>query len=336
MDFQTIQRRLGRLSVTAGPAGGTEVERLALQLLQATPDEVRRRDVTRELKRAILLHTDIAAADVLTRLKSDDSADTPVASVHFGIAMTLVEDLLRQRPADDGSRRWYTAVAAFLHAQHDIASAPLFLRRALERFPDDSDLLSIAGAVHEFLASPVVQDNILPDDPRLAGQAFGNARASWQGAEKFFAQALNKNQGLVEVRLHRGRVLGQLGRWGEALAELDLTLRSFPPKPVQYLAWLFIGENESALSHDARAEAAYRQAGALYPSAPSAQIGASYLARQQDNHRAAARMLTLALSTALGAEREDPWDSYYDTAFAGESGPLLDDLRRILTADGSR
>ena len=96
------------------------------------------------------------------------------------------------------------------------------VEHALQLFPNDAEMVFLAGCLHEFLAGPRIQAGIrsasLP-----SGTAFNVAspREELQRAEALFRRALAIEPELTEGRLHLGRVLGLLGRHADAARELD-------------------------------------------------------------------------------------------------------------------
>jgi tetratricopeptide (TPR) repeat protein len=218
---------------------------------------------------------------------------------------------------------------AFLHWQRDVSSAPPFVRRAVARVPGDEELLTLAGGVHEFLASPRVQNSDWAESVRERGLPLRKPHEYLVQAERSYEEVLRSSPSLTEVRVHLGRVLGELNRLDEAAVELTEATRNAGSNEMHYLAWLFLGDTQAALHRAAEAEAAYSRAIALFPAAPSAHTALSLYARQRGDHRLAHE--ALALQTAARTNDTDPWDDYFDVGVTKQAEALLDALRRRLT-----
>jgi hypothetical protein len=111
------------------------------------------------LKRAVVLHTDVAALAMAGPKAPDLVWVSAVPAPHIGAALELVEWL---REHGSGGKifalDWYRTVAALLASEHEIQSTPAFMDWALARFRGDARLLVLSGAVHELLASPAIQE----------------------------------------------------------------------------------------------------------------------------------------------------------------------------------
>jgi tetratricopeptide (TPR) repeat protein len=109
-------------------------------------------------------------------------------------------------------------VAGLLAQAREPVSAIPFMRRAVELFPGDPEILMMAGALHELLASP----------KELASEDSGAGRQlhEWRGAEssnlrdaaRCYRDALKADPARVEARIRLGRVLELQERYADAVA----------------------------------------------------------------------------------------------------------------------
>lgn len=331
-DFESVRKRLAR---SHSNIAGTEFESLLLNVLRMTPEEIFRRDPSRIVKRAILLHTDIATLALAAQNQTDITSRTPLPALHFAAAWALTDALGDEFREEETVRAWYVATAAFLHSQRDIGSSPRFVRRAVARFSTDADLLFLAGAVSEFVGSARVQESAWVAEVRDRGVPFPSERDGLRQAERWYKQVLALKPSMAEARVHYGRVLGELGKREEAVTELRQATSGRESREILYLGWLFLGDNQGALGLRPQAEAAYRRAVALFPSAPSAHVALSYQARRHGDGRGARDSLLLEPGTGA-TDDTDPWDGYFDAGVTKQSQALLDALRRRLDGEEHR
>jgi tetratricopeptide (TPR) repeat protein len=155
---------------------------------------------------------------------------------------------------------------------------------------------------------------------------FPSAREEWRDAERLLGASV-KAHGPVEARVRYARVLGRLGRHGQAAALLQGVVPHLADRRLQYLAALFLGSEEGAIGHVAGARDAFERAAALYPTAQSPLLALGDLFRRA-GHRAAA-LDALRRLEALPADpeaREDPWRDYF-RSFAFDADDQLAAVR---------
>jgi tetratricopeptide (TPR) repeat protein len=299
------------------------------QLRALAAQAARHGDRNRVLKRGAMLHTDIAL-----QVPDQASAATPSASSftvqfmdgrqsgvvnaagHWEMARSLLESVTppggRPDPAsDDMVRRWYQGTAAYLIAAAQLDMA--HFARAVELFPRDGEILMLAGAFHETLASSGVHDVIdnarLPAGGRLT---IGSVREELRIAQDLFERALRATPDLGEARIRLGHVLGRLGRPADAVEQL--TRARTDDKQLRYYAALLLGRELDAAGRRAEAVAAYQRAAAIYPSAPSPWLALSELAARAGERSAAASSALAAMTLAQDSPPADPWWSYHVAA----------------------
>ena len=284
------------------------------------------------IKRAAVLHTDIAAFAIEGgRLNEDKANAVTQTSLHMGAAFELVEDLEREelRPRKDPFiLAWWRAVAALLGEHRDAGSSILFMERAVSRFPSDPDLLLMAGTLHELLASPLVQYDARAE--RELRDARGNEEGNLQSAERLYREALKSEPALAEPRVRLGRVLAQRQSYVSALSELRSVADDATSPKLRYYRDLFLGEAEEGLNGNDAAREAYRRALALYPGAQSAWLALASLERRAGNRSGAldAVLRLLTLPTDDDA-RQDPWRAYYVATPAARAPEWLDQVRAV-------
>jgi tetratricopeptide (TPR) repeat protein len=311
-----------------------------------------RGDASRLLKRAAVLHTDIATL-VDPRLKAPPGA-SPVPGPGVSILINdgrfssydtdgvqwdftrRVLDHVPPGPSHDAAvRTWYRAVAAY-HVHHlDYGELGRHLGHARRTLRDDAVLAMMAGVRHQAFASARVQASLatiaLPPGMQLA---VGERDRELRAARQAFQEALTLDPGLVEARVRLGRALADEGRPAEAADQLRAALAVADDPVLQYLAALFLGEQEAALGHGEDAASAFERARASYPTAPSPHLALSHLARARGDRGAAMAALDRAMRLAGSRAADDPWWS-----FASSSGrdweAQLDAARLALAAEVS-
>jgi tetratricopeptide (TPR) repeat protein len=300
-----------------------------LEQLRALAEQaVRHGDGNRVLKRGAMLHTDIAllvpgegppatpsAASFTLQFTDGRPLGVINASGHWEIARALLDSVRRPgaRPdpgSDDMVRRWYQMTAAYLIAAAQLDTT--HFAHAVELFPQDGEILMLAGAFHETLASPGVHD--VMDNARLPAGArliIGSVREELGVARDLFERALRATPDLDEARIRLGHVFGRLGRPADAVEQL--TRVRTDDKVLRYYAALLLGRELDATGRRAEAIAAYERAAAIYPRAQSPRLALSELSARS-GERSAAASAALAAITAHDSELADPWWSYHTAA----------------------
>ena len=221
-----------------------------------------RRVVNRLLKRATLLHTDIA---LLVPAAADRFAESSVSGrrllldlrsavqivdgrqvgfiysgAHWDFTRLLLDEVTPDPAGDVAVRQWYRTVAALLAAQHQFAESNAHLARARRLFPADAEIVAASGHLHETFASPEIQ-NFLETGASAVDRrsAVGSARSNLRQSETFFRKAVELDGALAGARLHLGRVLGIQGHHQEAADELRRVTADGGSTSTQYYALAF-------------------------------------------------------------------------------------------------
>jgi hypothetical protein len=306
-----------------------------------------RADADRTLKRAAVLHADIAAMHRIADGYSLPSDGRPVVvgndgqqvgggggTVHWGFGRRLLD----LRPPDDEVRLWYRATAAFLQSWDEYSELEPHLRRGRELFPRDPVLLLYEGALHEAYAEPRIQnlyDARAPSDPRLLPtpaatqvKPIDDPKAEWRAAGARFEKALSIDPGLTAARIRLAHVRGVEDRHEDAATELRRCVGEPLSPLMQYYAWLLLGREERALGRRDAAREAFARAMALCPGAQSPRLGLSLLARDAGDRATALGALDLLSKRAsMGV---DPWWAYSRGASPAEADELFSEMRREL------
>lgn len=314
------------------------------------------RTINRVVKRAALLHTDIAAlvdssADQLAastpalvlkprltlRLADARQVGVDYYGSHWDLARLLL-DQVRPTPATDlAVRDWYRAVAAVFASGSQRAESFEHLERAGSLFPDDAEIARAAGLLHEAEAAPSIQrfvETMPPDNPLRA--FIGTARSNLRQAQSFHRKAVALDPDSAEAHLHLGRVTGLLGRHDEAARALRRASAAARDPRTSYYASLFLGVEEDALGHSDAARAAFERAAELCPRAQSPYLALSQLARRRGDRIAARRFIEEVWSRSNDDRlHEDPWTTYL-TGTAAQSDARLADARTALFPGAER
>ncbi len=304
------------------------------QLLGLTDEEAQVGNANRILHRAAILHADVVmlvipllpgrigcSTHATVLVQDGNSAGTGCINFHWDHGRLLL-DAVRPDPArDEVTRLWYLATITFLLESGDFANGNLQISRAQPLFPDDPEILFEHGYYHEGFASPHVQPAAFESGADRRG-----AKIHIDEAEDLYRRAIKENPHFVEARVHRGYVLGLLGRHRDAAEELRLAAASAQGSPLRYYAEVFLGHAEESLGNHAAARDHYGRALALYPKAQSPLLALGLLARQLGDRAGAQNALrqVLALPRTRAGD-DDPWWRYYrwqNASFEGRFAAL--------------
>jgi tetratricopeptide (TPR) repeat protein len=298
------------------------------------------------LERGALLHTDIAlrappapemvastatpALQRTTLYLGDGRQQGLDQSVgHLEMARRLL-DLVRPNPQRDDKpaperdphvRDWYRATTAVLLARRTLELS--HFTRAVALFPDDPEILLIAGALRETLAGARVQDGVRTARlPSGLSYDIDSDRTELRRAEGLLRRSLAVDPDRVEARIRLGRVLGLLGRSEDAARELRAALRRAPEPLLEYFAALFLGREADTLGHRDEARRSYERAAALFPRAQSPRLALSELAMHHGDASVATAALDSMWRLSSVGQGEDPWWDYLPLAGRGGEASL--------------
>jgi tetratricopeptide (TPR) repeat protein len=300
------------------------------------------RNKNRILKRAAILHTDIAIEQLLGNSKSqkapeglqqftllmpDGRSDALNVDVgHWEFARLLLDKVAPGAARDEFARRWYAIVGGYQQVIGHLS--PPHFTRGLRLFPEDADLLFQAGCLHEALAEPRVQEAFrgapTPSDVRFD---ISSRRAELREAESLFRKALKIRPDHLEARLRLGRVLGLRDEHAEAEALVRKAASGAMEPLLQYYALLFLGAEREALGDRAEARDLYGRAAELYPDAQSPPLALSLLSARDGNHKDALAAMSTVLALP-GDARMDPWWIYH----RAQGRNAADDLAALYTS----
>ena len=289
-------------------------------LLRLTEDEAVKGDASRILHRAAMLHADVAmlaiplmpgragcSARATVLAQDGNSAGAGCIGFHWTHGRLLLDAVRPDPGKDEFARLWYVATTTFLLENGDFADGDLQISRAGLLFPDDAEILFEHGYYHEGFASPYVQPTAFDSGADTRG-----AKVHLDEAENLYRRAIRENPRFVEARVHRGHVLGLLGRHRDAAEELRLTLSTAEGPQLRYYAEMFLGRAEESLGNPAAACDRYGRASALFPQAQSPLLALGLLARQLGDRAGAQNAMrqVLALPRTRSGD-SDPWWRYY-------------------------
>ncbi|MBN2241804.1 MAG: VWA domain-containing protein [Acidobacteria bacterium] len=304
--------------------GRQYIEESILPLLNLTDSN------NRLLKRAALLHTDIAMFQLDTgpldsktviyrgivykkgrqaAVSIQDGRGTGLKKVwHWEFARHLLGRIAPRPSDDDMVRKWYVAATAFMLSRRQFDEAEDNLAAALEHFPSHPGLLFYRGVLHEKYATTPFQDALPPEGGTFV---FGSEKSELQRAEGYFQKALEIDPAFCEARLHLGRVQGLLGDHETAVDELQQAAASIKDRQLRYYCALYLGNELAALNRTAEARKQYETAAKLYPGVQSPLLGLSQLALKSGDYENAMAFGKQVLTLPAGEDAsDDPWWSY--------------------------
>jgi tetratricopeptide (TPR) repeat protein len=282
------------------------------------------------LKRAALLHTDIAMLEreaneplllspsrrvgsrLTVRVPDGRFEGVRAANGHWEIARVLLDQISPSPALDEDVRRWYHVTAAVIASWYGFADLVRHFERGHQLFPNDPGLRFQQGCLYEGLASSRVQDTVatiaLPPNVQLA---VASATDNLHRAAEHFDHVAPASREWPEARVRLARVWRLLGREREAAEELRKMSQRIDDRVVQYLALMFLGQSEEGLGRYAPARDAYERAAALYPGAQSARLAIVNVDRREGRTLALDQLHALLSIDGDSPDREDPWRDYY-------------------------
>lgn len=326
--------------------GTTRIPQMSLDLvltaaerskLRALADDVRSRgDANRFLKRAAILHTDLALTGGSAAAPSNLLRAAGLSKVtvviddgqtggrregvdQWAMARLMVEEI-RSRPDGDPDPQkdldallWYQATTAYLLSRRTFQKGQS--ERAVELFPGDAVILFAAGAATDMAASTGTGAQL-----RRAQRESGSQAGDLRQAAAFYRRALAADGGHAEARIRLAYVRIRQGEPREAAEELRRAIPLTTDPLLRYFAHLFMGRALADADDVSGARAAYERALELAPAAQAPRVGLSQLSMRAGESGAALESLRPALEPEMETE-EDPMWTYYETA--GRQADLL-------------
>jgi tetratricopeptide (TPR) repeat protein len=200
----------------------------------------------------------------------------------------------------------------WLLAYSRLGDALRLVAAGLREYPEDAELLFLAGTLHERMTSPLLDPYQFNNEERRRREQ--TVRSSLGEAERAFRHALQASPTHVEARLHLGHILDQQQRPDEARDELGAVLASSPRPDVAWLARMFLGRIQLRAGRVDEAFADFRAAYDILPS-QTASVALAH-ALERGGSREAARAQLRSLTPAPGGsplrcdDGCDPWQQY--------------------------
>jgi tetratricopeptide (TPR) repeat protein len=289
--------------------------------------------------RGMLLHTDIATigstGGMVLRFSDGRGLGIQRDADHWQMARILANSVEKGSGRDADFRLWYRATLASMEAE-DLWSVA-HAAEAVARFPEDAELLFLAGCVHETLQEARVQASLA--STRLPGDIIFRVvppHDELRLAEALLKRALDREPMFVEARIRYGRVLTLLDRADDAVKELRRAAAGAGDPLLDYFAQLFLGAASEAANRRDDARRAYERAAALAPEAQSPRLSLSQLAARAGDREAALRALEPMLAQApLVDDRSDPWWSYSTSPGRTAAALMIEARQRLSTLHGT-
>jgi tetratricopeptide (TPR) repeat protein len=337
-DLETVLSFVAKLAQQPpGAMKRTLAKASSRQLLQLTDQEVQQGDLSRVLKQAALLHTDIAMLDLGTG-EYQDSKEGMGAFIdgrifvfpktpHWEFALRLIELISPSLSKDQAVLQWYLATTAYMQGHGLLAYARRNIEHAMQRFPAEPEILFYAGVQHETWASPA---NQIVSQSSGARVLYGSKESELKLARQFFEKAIALKPGFSEAHLRLGRVLGLLGNHEQAIAELQHASSVEQDRQLLYYASLYLGFEYEMLCRRSEARDQYQRAAGLYPAAQSPLLALSQLARSDNDVKEALLDLDRVFALPHGdLWSDDPW-WVYNQAHVRDSVARIEEMYRIL------
>jgi tetratricopeptide (TPR) repeat protein len=262
------------------------------------------------------------------------------APARLGCARRLLNAADASRLPPRFVERWYVAVAGQLQGEQLLIDTMQHVEEAVRRFPNDADILVVAGMFYELVAPPGFE---LPArnahgrfDSAITMGSGASSRTSSSGtlnvvaappaddgyetlvsakktgfnlAEAFYRRALAVDSGNAEAHLRLGRVLSLTSRPDAALSELRLAASSTAPR-IRYLASTFEGIVHETAGQMDTALASYQEAVRACPSCLSGAVALSHAQRRTGAVETAEQTLDAATARDARDAFDDFWWDY--------------------------
>ncbi len=290
-------------------------DRAVAELVSWDPGAVRRvvqevelRASPLELRAATLLHGD---AGMLAYRRGDGG----LGEFHLERGLRLLGRARGDANALLWPHRWLLAIGIFHASGATPGDAIPFLKRALEVFPDDPQLLLVLGQVEENFATrgvrgwaPRKKRRDRRRDARYVMHGGSSGRSGLRDAEAHYLLALAANPELHEARLHLGRIRQVRGEVTRARESLEEVLAARPGAYLVYVANLLLGGLDEAAGDLVSAAARYRAAVATDRGSQVAVLALAHVTHRMGRRGESADMVERLLSRRVRRSRQpDGW-----------------------------
>lgn len=304
---------------------------------------LRKRGLTPMAHRAAILHTDVLtrasdfaapseAGGPATRWFIGDGTGLSAAgqSLHWELARRVLSAVEPDPRRDPFVRDWYRATISMGQAVEYFDDAQM--KQALTLFPDDAELLLLAGAEHEAFAAPLFQAFAASVGRSALRTGIESADTELGAASSYYRRALGARADFAEARLRLGRVLTLQARYPESVEHLRQALSSQLDAAQHYLALLFLGDALEGVGDLAAALDALEQAAALAPQSRAPYLSIARLSRDRGNLNRTRSGLDRAVADIEIDNVLEPLWAYLSLA-GRRRATLLDELRARAAAE---
>src|SRR5262245_34289067 len=212
--------------------------------------------------------------------------------------------------ADETVRLWYLASNVYMQSVEQVDA--WHVDRTIQIFPQDSELLFVAGCAREMFSGPQLQNVLLSTTlSRDLFNLYGDEGEELRRAERFYRESLERDPTRAEARIRLGRVLNRRGRHQDAIVELRRATTATKNRLLLYYGNLFLGDAADALGLGEEARTAYRRAGELFDLAQSPRLALSSMAARAGDRSGALAAIEAVPGGDPPALADDPWWGYY-------------------------
>jgi tetratricopeptide (TPR) repeat protein len=195
---------------------------------------------------------------------------------------------------------FYQSLAAAALAIGFPDTAQPFARRARQEGPLRAEVHLVFGCVAESLA-----------EEKILRRRESEAASLRDEADRAFRDALALDPGLLEARLHLGRLLVVTARLVEAEPLLEEVERGPGDERQRYLARLFLGRVAERRGRPDEAARFYARALELWPDSQAARFALAHALETEHGPAAAGPVVGASLAASRRVDRaQDPWWPY--------------------------
>jgi tetratricopeptide (TPR) repeat protein len=301
---------------------GTVGAMCTLEQRLASPPQSRDDLDVADVEAAILLHSDAAT-------KAWQDGRLNFVTIHVAaairIATWLYATLGRSGVATNRTdpsisrlnhRDWFLAEARVLTGLMEFGASLSILESALNRFPDDPQLLLASGSAKEGqarLTETQAKSDLFRrwNERQFIRESAKRTAALRRAAERDYRRVLDLDPACAEARLRLGRVLAQAGRLADAEKELRAVLAASDDNYLRYMGSMFLGQVLASGRRLPEAAERYREAIRLQPDCQVCRVAlADALDRIGDQTRAEAVLMEFLPRAEPKIDRVDPWWVY--------------------------